>query len=89
MWNRNGTLKIKNYRIRDYDILITRDKIIVISCHPGSTDTDLSKPFQKNIPREKLLSVESSVSMMLDVIWKLQPVDTGKFYAYDGSEIPF
>mmetsp|Transcript_764 Transcript_764/g.1031 ORF Transcript_764/g.1031 Transcript_764/m.1031 type:complete len:131 (+) Transcript_764:3-395(+) len=66
-----------------------RDKVIVISCHPGTTDTDLSKPFQKNIQRDKLFSVESSVSMMLEVIWKLQPNDSGKFFAYDGSEIPY
>jgi NAD(P)-dependent dehydrogenase (short-subunit alcohol dehydrogenase family) len=61
----------------------------VLSIHPGTTNTDLSKPFQKNVRPEKLFSVEYSVKCMMDVIWNAQESDSGKFYAYDGSEIPY
>lgn len=61
----------------------------VISIHPGTVDTDISKPFQKNVQPHKLFPVDKSVDMMLNVIWNTQLNDTGKFFAYDGSEIPY
>lgn len=61
----------------------------VISIHPGTTDTDLSKPFQRNVKADKLFTVEYSVRAMLEVIGKLESNDTGKFFAYDGTEIPY
>lgn len=66
-----------------------RDKTIVISLHPGTTDTDLSKPFQRNVKPEKLFSAEHSVNQMLELIWRLEMKDSGLFFAYDGSVIPF
>ena len=57
--------------------------------HPGTTDTDLSLPFQKNVAPGKLFSAEFSVAQMLDVIWKAGLEENGKFFAYDGSEIPW
>ena len=70
-------------------IELKRFKCIVMSIHPGTTNTDLSIPFQKNVKPEKLFPVEYSVSCMLNVIWQTQLKDTGKFYAYDGTEIPY
>lgn len=70
-------------------IELKRYNIAVISIHPGTTNTDLSKPFQKNVLPDKLFDVKDSVRMMLDVIWDLKLEDSGKFFAYDGSEIPF
>ena len=57
--------------------------------HPGTTDTDLSLPFQKNVAANKLFTPEYSVAQMLDVIWKAGLESNGKFYAYDGAEIPW
>lgn len=57
--------------------------------HPGTTATELSAPFQKNVKADKLFSVEFSVASMLNVILNATENDTGKFFAYDGSEIPF
>lgn len=68
---------------------LKRYKCAVISIHPGTTNTDLSLPFQKNVKPEKLFPVDYSVSSMLDVIWRTKLADTGKFYAYDGTEIPY
>ena len=41
-------------------------KTIVVTLHPGTTDTHLSQPFQKNVPPEKLFSVERTVTQRRD-----------------------
>jgi NAD(P)-dependent dehydrogenase (short-subunit alcohol dehydrogenase family) len=57
--------------------------------HPGTTDTDLSRPFQANVPAGKLFGVDYAVSQMLGVIDRLQPADSGQFFAWDGERIPW
>lgn len=68
---------------------LKRHRCISLSLHPGTTDTDLSVPFQKNVAANKLFPVEYSVAQMLDVVWTAGLDDTGKFYAYDGQVIPW
>jgi hypothetical protein len=62
---------------------------IIASLHPGTTDTNLSKPFQKNVPPEKLFSVERTVKQLLSIIENLQPADSGEFFSWDGSRLPW
>lgn len=61
---------------------------VVIGLHPGTVDTGLSKPFQRNVADGKLFTADYSASEMLDVISKVTPADAGKVFAYDGTEIP-
>jgi NAD(P)-dependent dehydrogenase (short-subunit alcohol dehydrogenase family) len=63
--------------------------LVVIGLHPGTVDSDLSKPFQSNTPKEKLFSPDHSVTEMLKVLEKLEQEDTGKLFAWDGKEIQF
>ncbi len=63
--------------------------IAVVALHPGTVDTDLSKPFHKNVPQNKLFSVDRAVSQLIDVIYHLDAGATGRFFAWDGSEIPW
>jgi NAD(P)-dependent dehydrogenase (short-subunit alcohol dehydrogenase family) len=70
-------------------IELKRHGCVCVSIHPGTTDTDLSKPFQKNVKPEKLFNRTFAVASMLNVVWDLGVNDTGKFYAYDGEEIPW
>jgi NAD(P)-dependent dehydrogenase (short-subunit alcohol dehydrogenase family) len=67
----------------------TSPKTIVVSLHPGTTDTRLSKPFQANVTPEKLFSVERTVTQLLGVIEHLQDNDSGKFFSWDGSQLPW
>lgn len=67
----------------------TRRNVVCVALHPGTTDTDLSRPFQANVPPEKLFTVERTVHQLLEVIDHLGPADTGCFFAWDGSEIPW
>jgi len=60
----------------------------VIGLHPGTVDTGLSKPFQRNVGDGKLFTPEYSANAMLDVISTVSEKDTGKCFAYDGSEVP-
>ncbi|MFT5560527.1 MAG: NAD(P)-dependent dehydrogenase (short-subunit alcohol dehydrogenase family) [Litorivivens sp.] len=61
----------------------------VAALHPGTTDTTLSKPFQKNVPKEKLFSPEQSANYLLHVIEQLSAENSGQFWSWDGSRIPW
>ncbi|NET53570.1 MAG: SDR family NAD(P)-dependent oxidoreductase [Merismopedia sp. SIO2A8] len=62
---------------------------VVVLLHPGTTDTRLSQPFQRNVPPEKLFTVERTVSQLLAVIKKLDEEDSGGFFSWDGSRLPW
>ncbi len=61
----------------------------VVMLHPGTTDTQLSEPFQRNVPPEKLFPVERTVRQLLDILSQLKPGETGKFFSWDGTELPW
>jgi NAD(P)-dependent dehydrogenase (short-subunit alcohol dehydrogenase family) len=65
----------------------SRRNVICIALHPGTTDTELSRPFQANVPPQRLFSVERTVAQLLAVIDRLTPADSGRFLAWDGTEI--
>jgi NAD(P)-dependent dehydrogenase (short-subunit alcohol dehydrogenase family) len=62
---------------------------IVVTLHPGTTDTNLSLPFQKNVPPEKLFPTDKTAEKLLSVIHYLTLEDTGQFFSYDGSRLPW
>ena len=57
--------------------------------HPGTTDTDLSKPFQSFVPKEQLFSPERAAGHLIDVLLAQTPENTGQFLAWDGQVIPW
>ena len=64
-------------------------KAAITLLHPGTVNTDLSKPFHKFVPENKLFNVEQSSQYLINIIKKQSPSLTGKFIAWDGSEIPW
>ncbi|MCS6960080.1 MAG: SDR family NAD(P)-dependent oxidoreductase [Pseudanabaenaceae cyanobacterium SKYGB_i_bin29] len=62
---------------------------IVVLLHPGTTDTELSRPFQTNVPPHKLFSPHRSVAYLTQVLDQLQPYHTGTFWSWDGSQLPW
>ena len=62
---------------------------IIIGLHPGTVDTNLSKPFQGNVPDEKLFTPEYSVGKLLEVIDQVAPNDSGNLLAWDGKTVEF
>ncbi len=67
----------------------TLPNVAVVALHPGTTDTALSKPFQRNVPSGQLFTPEYSVNCMLSVLENLKPVDSGQFLAFDGERLPW
>ena len=65
----------------------THKKSIIVGLHPGTVDSPLSKPFQKNIPQTKLFSPDFSIKKLLKIIKEISPNDSGKIFAWDGKEI--
>ncbi|XP_021722972.1 uncharacterized protein LOC110690444 [Chenopodium quinoa] len=66
-----------------------KDPIICLLLHPGTVDTDLSQPFQRNVPKDKQFTKEFSVNKLLSIIDGAKIHDNGKFFAWDGQEIPW
>ena len=62
---------------------------IVVALHPGTTDTALSKPFQRNVPDGKLFTPDYSAKHLLHVIEGLTSEDTGGFFAWNGDPIEY
>ncbi|WP_017661934.1 SDR family NAD(P)-dependent oxidoreductase [Baaleninema simplex] len=64
-------------------------RTLVVMLHPGTTDTRLSRPFQRNVPPEKLFSIDRTVTQLLGVIEGLTDDDSGQFFSWDGSRLPW
>ncbi|MBN3899931.1 MAG: SDR family NAD(P)-dependent oxidoreductase [Nostoc sp. NOS(2021)] len=64
-------------------------KALIVTLHPGTTDTRLSRPFQVNVPAEQLFSVERTATQLLAVIEQLQEGDSGQFFSWNGSRLPW
>ncbi|MEH6452809.1 MAG: SDR family NAD(P)-dependent oxidoreductase [Psychromonas sp.] len=61
----------------------------VFAFHPGTTDTNLSKQFQRNVPANKLFTPEYVAHCLAELISKKTATDSGQFFSYDGSKIPW
>ncbi len=68
------------------EIKRTNPNAVVIALHPGTVSSRLSQPFRgAEIGR----SARDAVTDMLTVIDTSLPGETGRFYAYDGTQLPW
>lgn len=65
-----------------------KDKAKVLLLHPGTTDTDLSKPFQGNMDWRLYTPLETARNL-LQVMRSDSYLETGGFYAFDGSAVAY
>lgn len=79
-----------NMLIRNFAIEIgrTHKETIVAALHPGTVDTALSEPFQKNLPEGQLTSPQDAARNLLSVLEQLTPEDSGKVFDWKGEQIP-
>ncbi len=63
------------------------ERSIVVAFHPGTVDTALSKPFQAGVRAGSLFPPGRAAVQLLDVMEALRPADSGKLFAWDGTEI--
>lgn len=65
------------------------DRTIVVTLHPGTVDTALSKPFQGNVQAGRLFTPDRAALQLLDTIEELKAPDSGKMFDFEGKEVPF
>jgi NAD(P)-dependent dehydrogenase (short-subunit alcohol dehydrogenase family) len=68
---------------------LKRQGTYAVAVHPGTTDTGLSKPFQRNVKPEKLFPVDFTVNQILDIVDHLDADHSGGLYDWAGKAIPF
>lgn len=80
-----------NMTIRCLAIEVARNRkeMICVGLHPGTVDSQLSKPFQGGVAEDKLFAPETAADHLLEVVDGLSTGDSGKLFAWDGKEIPF
>ena len=71
-----------NQVIKSLSIDLKEENFIVVALHPGWVQTDMGGP-------NALIDTKTSVKGMIEVIDNLTPKNSGKFYNYDGSTIPW
>lgn len=60
-----------------------------IGLHPGTVDTDLSRPFQARLKRgHDVFAPDEAVTKLLSVIDGATPEQSGSVLAWDGSPVP-
>ncbi len=57
--------------------------------HPGTVDTDLSKPFQSRVPSDKLFDVQRAAAQLDQVLQDFGPADSGVLRDWAGEDIVF
>ncbi len=71
------------------ELAVRNPEAIAVALHPGTVDTPLSKPFQRNVPAGRLFEPEDSARHLLAVIERLTPAESGGLFAWDGSPIEY
>jgi len=61
----------------------------ILAIHPGTTDTALSRPFQRNVKPDRLYTTQQTAARILRVIREAGPAQSGSFLNWDGREIPW
>jgi NAD(P)-dependent dehydrogenase (short-subunit alcohol dehydrogenase family) len=62
---------------------------VIAGLHPGTVDTNLSKPFQSNVQPGKLFTPELAAKQLVDVIDGLTPEDSGYLFDWAGKRVEF
>ena len=79
-----------NMLIRNWSIELgrTHKQAIVVGLHPGTVDSNLSKPFQTGLPDGQLTEPDDAANYLLRVLDALTPADSGGVFDWKGEAIP-
>jgi len=78
-----------NQATRTMALELKRHSTWTVALHPGTTNTDLSKPFQANVKEGSLFPVDFTVDRLLSVIDSMTEDHSGGFYDWSGQAISF
>lgn len=78
-----------NQLVRSFAIAEARRNpdAVVVALHPGTVDTAMSQPFQRAVPPATLVTPPIAAANLLRTIDALTPAQSGRIFAWDGSEI--
>ena len=78
-----------NMVIKNAAIEISRrnKKAVIVGLYPGMVDSELSKPFQRGVPAEKIFSPSFSTQKLISVMASLTPEQSGRFFDWYGQEV--
>jgi NAD(P)-dependent dehydrogenase (short-subunit alcohol dehydrogenase family) len=74
-----------NQLTKTLSVELGRKGASVVSLHPGTVDTDLSRPYVKNAPH--LMTADESANLLMDIILNLKPEDNGTFLDFKKKPI--
>ena len=63
--------------------------VCVVALHPGTVESSLSAPFISKGYKNRVLTASESAASLVGVIGKLRPRQTGAFYDWQGTHIPW
>ena len=78
-----------NQATRTLALELKRQSAWAIALHPGTTDTDLSQPFQANVKPGSLFPVDFTVERLLDIVDAMEEKHSGGFYDWAGQSLSF
>ena len=61
----------------------------IVALHPGTVDTRLSAPFQRNVAPGQMVAPAEAAARLWAVMDGLGAAESGGFFAHDGSRIPW
>jgi NAD(P)-dependent dehydrogenase (short-subunit alcohol dehydrogenase family) len=75
-----------NMLLKNFAIECARLKrsVVFVGLQPGTTDTNLSAPFQRGVSSEDLQTVEYTASQLIKVMLLLEPKDSGLLFDFLG-----
>lgn len=62
---------------------------IILGLHPGTVDSQLSRPFQARVPEGKLFTPQYSVEKLFEVINQADTSDSGECYDFNNLRIDY
>ena len=78
-----------NMLVKNLSIELGRNnkRLVVIGLHPGTVDSPLTQPFQKNLEGSKIFSADFSVLKLSSVIDSLSVESSGKCIDWEGKVV--
>jgi NAD(P)-dependent dehydrogenase (short-subunit alcohol dehydrogenase family) len=76
---------LKNFAI---EMARTHKDGVIVGLHPGTVDSDLSAPFQSNLPEGQLTQPSEAARNLLGVLANLSADDSGKVFDFAGKKVP-
>ncbi|MFO7529110.1 MAG: SDR family oxidoreductase [Marinobacter sp.] len=80
-----------NMLVRNLSVELPRRcrPVSCVAVHPGTTESGLSEPFQQSLASLEVRKPGETAANLLRVIGSLEEGSNGRFYSWDGSELPW